>query len=179
MNGTVLWKFLAVEIEKSRHHKQLLACTYFSTAIFWHLDSGFACHVKIQHGWQERQILYFVANLQWTRKPSLDRMVDCKSFLRVVRNVSSCCNTWVSWIPCSRAVRWRSFHFAFCCCFSGYDFEIIIIDDGSPDGTQKAAKQLEDIYGTDIIVSSFNLIADIVRFTPFLLFFVPINSWLL
>lgn len=64
----------------------------------------------------------------------------------------------------------------FCCGFSGYDFEIIIIDDGSPDGTQKAAKQLEDIYGTDIIVSSFNLIADIVRFTPFLLFFVPINS---
>lgn len=64
----------------------------------------------------------------------------------------------------------------FCCCFSGYDFEIIIIDDGSPDGTQEAAKQLEDIYGTDIIVSSFNSIADIVRFTPFLLFFVPINS---
>lgn len=57
----------------------------------------------------------------------------------------------------------------FCCCFSGYDFEIIIIDDGSPDGTQEAAKQLEDIYGTDIIVSSFNSIADIVRFTPFLL----------
>jgi len=37
--------------------------------------------------------------------------------------------------------------------YSGYDYEIIIIDDGSPDGTQEAAKQLEDIYGTDIIVS--------------------------
>ncbi|RMX51518.1 hypothetical protein pdam_00010306 [Pocillopora damicornis] len=34
----------------------------------------------------------------------------------------------------------------------GYDYEIIIIDDGSPDGTQEAAKQLENIYGTDIIV---------------------------
>ncbi|XP_027037167.1 dolichol-phosphate mannosyltransferase subunit 1-like [Pocillopora damicornis] len=33
----------------------------------------------------------------------------------------------------------------------GYDYEIIIIDDGSPDGTQEAAKQLENIYGTDII----------------------------
>lgn len=37
--------------------------------------------------------------------------------------------------------------------FRGYDYEIIIIDDGSPDGTQEAAKQLENIYGTDIIVS--------------------------
>ncbi|XP_015778599.1 PREDICTED: dolichol-phosphate mannosyltransferase subunit 1-like [Acropora digitifera] len=34
---------------------------------------------------------------------------------------------------------------------SGNDYEIIIIDDGSPDGTQEAAKQLEDIYGTEII----------------------------
>lgn len=33
----------------------------------------------------------------------------------------------------------------------GHDYEIIIIDDGSPDGTQEAAKQLEDIYGTDVI----------------------------
>lgn len=42
---------------------------------------------------------------------------------------------------------------------SGNDYEIIIIDDGSPDGTQEAAKQLEDIYGTEIIVSVrlFNL----------------------
>ncbi|EDO39238.1 predicted protein [Nematostella vectensis] len=35
---------------------------------------------------------------------------------------------------------------------SGHDYEIIIIDDGSPDGTQEAAKQLEDIYGKDKIV---------------------------
>ncbi|XP_068725119.1 dolichol-phosphate mannosyltransferase subunit 1-like [Montipora capricornis] len=34
---------------------------------------------------------------------------------------------------------------------SGHDYEIIIIDDGSPDGTQEAAKQLEDIYGTEVI----------------------------
>lgn len=38
--------------------------------------------------------------------------------------------------------------------FSEHDYEIIIIDDGSPDGTQEAAKQLEDIYGADIIVST-------------------------
>ncbi|KAK9892309.1 hypothetical protein WA026_019112 [Henosepilachna vigintioctopunctata] len=35
---------------------------------------------------------------------------------------------------------------------SGYDFEIIIIDDGSPDGTLDAAKQLEGIYGKEKIV---------------------------
>lgn len=40
------------------------------------------------------------------------------------------------------------------CFYSGHDYEIIIIDDGSPDGTQEAAKQLENIYGTDIIVST-------------------------
>ncbi|KAJ7399084.1 Dolichol-phosphate mannosyltransferase subunit 1 [Pitangus sulphuratus] len=34
---------------------------------------------------------------------------------------------------------------------SGIDFEIIIIDDGSPDGTQEIAKQLEKIYGSDKI----------------------------
>lgn len=39
------------------------------------------------------------------------------------------------------------------CCFSGIDFEIIIIDDGSPDGTQEIAQQLEKIYGSDKIVS--------------------------
>ena len=36
----------------------------------------------------------------------------------------------------------------------GYDFEIIIIDDGSPDGTLEAAKQLQEIYGSEKIVSS-------------------------
>ncbi|CAB4016005.1 dolichol-phosphate mannosyltransferase subunit 1, partial [Paramuricea clavata] len=33
----------------------------------------------------------------------------------------------------------------------GHDFEIIIIDDGSPDGTLDAAKQLQEIYGSEKI----------------------------
>ena len=33
-----------------------------------------------------------------------------------------------------------------------YDYEIIIIDDNSPDGTQKAAEQLQTIYGKDRIM---------------------------
>ena len=32
------------------------------------------------------------------------------------------------------------------------DYEIIVIDDGSPDGTLEVAKQLENIYGDDKIV---------------------------
>ncbi|KAJ6665657.1 hypothetical protein lerEdw1_002027 [Lerista edwardsae] len=37
---------------------------------------------------------------------------------------------------------------------SGNDFEIIVIDDGSPDGTQEVAEQLIKIYGSDKIVTS-------------------------
>ncbi|GJQ76592.1 hypothetical protein Trydic_g15456 [Trypoxylus dichotomus] len=35
---------------------------------------------------------------------------------------------------------------------SGYDYEVIIIDDGSPDGTLDAAKQLQKIYGESKII---------------------------
>lgn len=35
---------------------------------------------------------------------------------------------------------------------SSIDYEIIIIDDGSPDGTLEVAKQLQSIYGEDKIL---------------------------
>ncbi|KAJ9582637.1 hypothetical protein L9F63_023015 [Diploptera punctata] len=35
---------------------------------------------------------------------------------------------------------------------SGYDYEVIVIDDGSPDGTLEVAEQLQKIYGEDKIV---------------------------
>lgn len=35
---------------------------------------------------------------------------------------------------------------------SGYDYEVIVIDDGSPDGTLEVAKQLQKIYGSNKIV---------------------------
>ncbi|XP_061758721.1 dolichol-phosphate mannosyltransferase subunit 1 [Nerophis ophidion] len=35
---------------------------------------------------------------------------------------------------------------------SGYNYEIIVIDDGSPDGTLEVAKQLKTIYGEDKIL---------------------------
>nr|KAF6471134.1 dolichyl-phosphate mannosyltransferase subunit 1, catalytic [Molossus molossus] len=40
---------------------------------------------------------------------------------------------------------------------SGINYEIIIIDDGSPDGTRDVAEQLEKIYGSDKIVSHVNI----------------------
>jgi glycosyltransferase involved in cell wall biosynthesis len=36
---------------------------------------------------------------------------------------------------------------------SGIDWEIIIVDDASPDGTQEIAKQLAGVYGDDRVVS--------------------------
>ncbi|KAA8916035.1 hypothetical protein TRICI_001850 [Trichomonascus ciferrii] len=36
--------------------------------------------------------------------------------------------------------------------FSDLDWEVVIVDDGSPDGTQDIAKQLAKVYGSDHIV---------------------------
>lgn len=36
---------------------------------------------------------------------------------------------------------------------SGFNYEIIVIDDGSPDGTLQIGEQLQKIYGADKIVS--------------------------
>lgn len=45
------------------------------------------------------------------------------------------------------------FNYWICILYSGYDYEIIVIDDGSPDGTLQVAEQLQKIYGEDKIVS--------------------------
>lgn len=35
---------------------------------------------------------------------------------------------------------------------SDLDWEVVIVDDGSPDGTQDIAKQLAKVYGSDHVV---------------------------
>lgn len=49
----------------------------------------------------------------------------------------------------SSALGGKGYYF---CLKSGVKFEVIIIDDSSPDGTLEAAKQLQKIYGDDKIV---------------------------
>lgn len=50
------------------------------------------------------------------------------------------------------SLRKTLFLLLFLCFYSGYDYEIIVIDDGSPDGTLDVAKQLQKIYGANKIV---------------------------
>lgn len=47
---------------------------------------------------------------------------------------------------------------AICSLVRDVDFEIIIVDDGSPDGTQDIVKQLQKVYGEDRIVCTFKII---------------------
>lgn len=64
---------------------------------------------------------------------------------------------WVNFIHFAMRIDWilNLIHVAkktFICISSDHDFEIIIIDDGSPDGTLEVATELQKIYGSSKIV---------------------------
>ena len=68
-------------------------------------------------------------------------------------------------LSCQKFVRGSSYDFI----HSDIDYEIIVIDDGSPDGTQDAAKQLQKIYGEDRIVCTslyFQLFSNFTEHLP-------------
>ena len=59
----------------------------------------------------------------------------------------------------------------FCSC-SGHNYEVIVIDDGSPDGTLEVAQQLQTIYGSDRIVGFTSILPDVT-----LIFFYFLTSY--
>lgn len=59
-------------------------------------------------------------------------------------------NLRAHYCPARRLIEKRKAHIAG---RSGINWEIVIVDDASPDGTQEIAKQLAGIYGEDKIVS--------------------------
>lgn len=50
------------------------------------------------------------------------------------------------------ALVFSNFSSLLCYFRSAHDYEVIIIDDGSPDGTLDVAKQLQKLYGSNKIV---------------------------
>lgn len=79
------------------------------------------------------------ARLQWV-SVRFQEYKSCKGNVKL----TYCCRILIFHLP---------FVFVFLFFCSGFNYEIIVIDDGSPDGTLEVAEQLQKVYGEDKIVS--------------------------
>ena len=43
---------------------------------------------------------------------------------------------------------------------SGHDYEVIVVDDNSPDGTQDVVKQMEKAFGSERVVRCFRFLGE-------------------
>lgn len=77
------------------------------------------------------------ARLQWV-SVRFQEYKSCKGNVKL----TYCCRILIFHLP-----------FVFLIFCSGFNYEIIVIDDGSPDGTLEVAEQLQKVYGEDKIVS--------------------------
>lgn len=127
----------------------------FSCQADWHDFSGKIFPSKGGVGSSRESILDSLAHLQRAREPPLDRLAHCRCIQNIVRNYKI-----VIFCRTKPPAYSHLFHLALPSnprplsidiYSSGYEWEVVIIEDSSPDGTYEVALKLHQIYGPRIV----------------------------